>query len=61
MDNELYLEREFKRMSHNGLSEEQISQKLNIPMWKVLVIKSHIQAYELFDMRTSGLRMPVKV
>lgn len=58
MDNELYLEREFKRMSNNGLSEEQISQKLNIPMWKVSVIKSHIQAYELFDMRTSKVLMP---
>ena len=44
-----------------GLDDEQISQELNIPDWKVFWIKKHLEAYSLFDLRTSGLRMPVKV
>ena len=61
MDLELYLEREVKKLMKEGLDDEQISQELNIPDWKVFWIKKHLEAYSLFDLRTSGLRMPVKV
>lgn len=61
MDLELYLEREVKKLMNEGVDDEQISQELNIPDWKVFWIKKHLEAYRLFDLRTSGLRMPVKV
>ena len=59
MDKELYLEREVKKMSASGLSEKQISQILEIPIWRVFGIKKHLEAYRLFDLRTSGLLTPV--